>query len=173
METGTAAVTDKGDITDLRQESMTALQGLLPDAVQALRRNLSCGKPEAEIAAAKVILNQLVAPQTAYSFVGHVSNQTNYTLMLKRKGTNGSWKEQPPETIPPGGSARFGATYDGFDFTGDVIYEAGSGEFKMEWKIPLFGNNSIHSSTTIPGTSASHQGGRGWHAEVWYYLKLA
>lgn len=158
---------------DLRQESLTQLNSVLPETVEALTRNLRCGNPEVEVRAAEIILKAALMPDAAYSFAGHISNQTNYTLRLSKKSSNGSWSTEPPETIGAGGTADFGGDYDGFHYTGEVIYTADGvdGEFKMTWSIPLFGNNSISDSSSISGTSATHEGGRGWHAEVWYFLK--
>lgn len=157
---------------DLGQESATQLHALLPETIIALKRNLNCGDPQVEVAAAGAILDIALMPEGAYSFIGHVSNQTNYTLKRVRMDSNGTWKTDPAETIGPGGTTRFDLDYDGFHFTGEVAYEAdgAEGEFKMKWSIPLFGDNSISDSSSISGTSATHQGGRGWHAEVWYTL---
>ncbi|MBX3726504.1 MAG: hypothetical protein KF823_11390 [Xanthomonadales bacterium] len=157
---------------DLSQESVTQLHALLPETVAALRRNLNCGDPEVEVAAAEAVLDIALMPEAAYSFVGHISNQTNYTLRRSKKDSNGSWETDPADTIGPGGTSRFTLHYDGFHFTGDVAYKADGidGEFTMKWSIPLFGDNSISDSTSISGTAASHEGGRGWHAEVWYFL---
>jgi hypothetical protein len=169
------ATTPAPPLTDLRQESVTKLHALLPETVETLRRNLNCGQPEVEVMAAQTILDIVLAPDTAYSFIGHISNRTNYTLLFKEKESNGNWKTDPPKTIGPGGTGEMTLDYDGFGFNGKVIYtaEGVTGEFTMKWSIPLFGNNSIEDSTTISGTSATHEGGRGWHAEVWYYLASA
>jgi hypothetical protein len=175
MATNSGSAATRRQEIDSRQESLTQLNSLLPQAVEALQRNLSCGVPDVEVQAAQTIMNTVLMPEASYSFTGHISNQTNYTLTLSKKDCNGSWTTDPPATIGAGGSADFAADYEGFHFHGEVVYTASgaTGEFKMTWSIPLFGNNSISDSTTISGTSASYEGGRGWHAEVWYFLKAA
>jgi hypothetical protein len=42
------------------EQAITSLQQAAGDAVEALRRNLTCGTPAAEIAAAKAIIDQAV-----------------------------------------------------------------------------------------------------------------
>jgi len=127
------------------------------------------------LAAATTVIDRVMSPEAAYSFVGEVSNQTNYTLTLTESETNGTWETKPPAVLAAGGSPKFSTHYDGFNHTGKVVYSVvgGEGSLTMEWSIPLFGNNTISDSTSISGTAASHEGGRGWHAFVWYYLKEA
>jgi hypothetical protein len=166
-----------GQVATPRQAATQAWQQLhaaLPDAVAALRRNLSCGDPATEVHAAAALLGRVGAPQAAYSFTGHLSNQTNLTLTLVSHG-GGHYTSSPPQTVAPGGTADWASDYDGFDFEGEVTYQVagtppGTNEVRMTWDIPLFGNNSIKVSTTISGAQARYEGGRGWHAEVWYYL---
>jgi hypothetical protein len=168
------AVATREDI-DPRQEAVTALISLTPQAVDVLRKHLSSGVADAELTAARIVLEQSGLLGAAYSFKGHISNQTNYTLKLKSKQTDGKWDagKEPPDTIAPGASPEWSTYFDGFNFTGKVVYEAEGGEFEMTWAIPLFGNNSIATKTTIGGTKARYEGGRGWHAEVWYFLQSA
>lgn len=168
-------LTEPSTTIDLGQESVTQLHELLPETVATLRRNLNCGKPEVEVAAAVAILDIALMPAAAYSFIGHISNQTNYTLVRCKQDSNGNWKTYPHETIGPGGTSRFYLDYDGFHFTGSVVYTAkgANGEFTMMWSIPLFGDNSVSDSSSISGTAATYEGGRGWHAEVWYFLTAA
>lgn len=163
----------KKPVSDMRQASATRLQGLSTHAVEALERNLSCGNPEAEIAAAQAILEFVFMPEAAYSLVGHISNRTDHTLVLKSANAGGNWLTKPPAAIAPGDTGDFRGDYDGFHYEGTVIYTAAAaeGEFVMTWSIPLFGDNNISDTSTISGTFATHEGGRGWHAEVWYFLK--
>lgn len=174
MATTTTYTRPEPQATASAQEAMTQMQILLPDAVETLRRNLTCGDPAVEVSAARALIEHGLLTGTAYSFAGHFSNRTEHTLTLKEKKSNGSWKTEPPETVPPGGYAEWSGDYDGFDYTGKVEYrDENDRVVTMKWEIPLFGNNSIHQSTDIPGTVARHEGGRGWHAEVWYFLEQA
>lgn len=173
-EPSTDAVSDEA--ADDIAASLAQLADLVPAAIGALERNLTSGQPEVEVHAAEVILRSLSGPAgAAYSFKGHISNRTDLTLTLKSKERNGSWVTEPPATIGAGGTGDWQTTYDGFNHTGKVIYEAtdSEGELVMSWAIPLFGNNTIKTSVTISGMSTWYQGGRGWHAEVWYYLETA
>jgi hypothetical protein len=148
------------------------MHALIPEALDAIQRHLRSGDPTAEVAAAQVVLSQVSPSQATYSFTGNVSNQTDYTLTLK-SCYGGDWDVKPPQTIGPGGSPSFSGHWNGFNYNGEVVYESDGGEFSMSWKIPLMGYNTIKASSTIPNTTASHQGGHGWDAVVWYYLKTA
>lgn len=143
---------------------------LAQEAVEVLAQNLRSDDTAAQVAAADAVLRQVFAPMSAYSFKGHLSNQGPNTLVLEK--VSGA-KEGPPERIGPGGSGHWYGTYDGFNYTGEVCYKAEGTSYKVKctWEIPLFGNNTIKSETDIPGCTALHEGGRGWHAEVWYYLE--
>jgi hypothetical protein len=136
-----------------------------------LHRNLTCGVPEVEVQAATLLLGG--APAAAYSMSGRIGNQTDIPLKLISKGGNGDWIVKPPALVEAGGTAEFSLKYDGFRFHGSVAYVPASpieGEWKFGWTIPLFGNNSIWSDTTIPDARAWSDGGRGWHATAWWYL---
>ena len=174
MVTTTSYTRPEPQATASAQEAMTQMQILLPDAVEALRRNLTCGDPAVEVSAARVLIDHALMPEAAYSFIGHFTNKTEHTLTLKEKEAGGSWKTDPPQTVAPGGSAEWAGDYDGFDYTGKVVYKDENDKVvTMKWDIPLFGNNSIDQSTVIPDTIARHEGVRGWHAEVWYFLEQA
>jgi hypothetical protein len=174
MATTTPHIPSEPQVTATAQEAMTRMQLLLPDAVETLRRNLTSGDPAIEVSAAHELLDRALMPKAAYSFKGHLSNQTDYTLTLAEKtSSGGKWTTNPPPIVAPGGSAFWSGEYDGFYYFGRVAYRGGpnDGVVKMRWDIPLFGDNTIDQSTNISGTTVSHEGGRGWHAEVWWRLR--
>ena len=156
------------------------LTGALPDAVDAAIRNLTCGHPEHEVAAARLVMElggaAPSAAQATYEFIGHMTNSTKYPLRLIAAKTNGRWGDGPPPTIEPGGTANFSASYEGLDFEGGVIYATDGNLTQMwiaGWDIPVIGYNEISDATTIPNTAVRYEGGGGWHSEVHYYLEPA
>ena len=144
------------------------------DALLALHRNLDCGVPDVEVRAATLLLGG--TPAAAYSMSGQIANETDIPLKLISHGTDGHWKTPPPQSIAAQEKGQFKASFDGFEFEGKIAYVPANtqlGVFQLEWEIPLFGNNSISSKTTILGTTTSHEGGRGWNATAWWYLRAA
>lgn len=143
------------------------------ELASALMRNLRCGEPAVEVAAAESVA--ALALGATYEFHGTFYNKTD--RVLRRRGMWPEFDPKPAEIVPPYGSTTWSVKGNGFSLDIELVYQRDGADFQKDQvflvaNIPLLGDNSYAAESDIPGTTASYQNGSGgWNAVCTYYLK--